>query len=232
VAVVIPAIDVAKGEVLTTAMLSSTTIPWQFVTTANVLPVDLRLVLGRKVAFDLRAGDPLLWNLFADVSRDSAARECAAAIQPAVDEAGRKALEASLEKVRAGVLPVTPAPIARPLFPDADGLVGVVGAVRKLEPGVLTRADLVVRHVPVKLVTDSWVPADELGQVVGARLLVPLAEGDAVWWQMLDDAEHLATAIGCATSAEQEILARKNETADEQAARWFDEKKPRGGLAP
>jgi hypothetical protein len=58
---------------------------------------------------------------------------------------------------------------------------------------------------------------------VGARLLVSLQVGDGVWWQMLDDANHPATAAGCIGAVEEVQTAKMKGVADQQAAKWFEE---------
>jgi hypothetical protein len=106
---------------------------------------------------------------------------------------------------------------------DALGFVEVVTAVRDLAPGVIGSADVNVTKIPARFATPSWVPGSERADIVGARLLVALQARDGVWWQMLDDASHPATAEGCMGAVEEVQAAKLKAVAAVQAAKWFDE---------
>jgi pilus assembly protein CpaB len=64
VPVVVAAVDVSEGTVITMEMVSQRSIPEQFVTSSVVKPDSASYVIGQKVMVSLQAGDPLLWNQF------------------------------------------------------------------------------------------------------------------------------------------------------------------------
>lgn len=64
VPVVVAAVDVAEGEVITFEKLSQRSIPEQFVTSSIVKPDSASYVVNQKVLVPLQAGDPLLWSQF------------------------------------------------------------------------------------------------------------------------------------------------------------------------
>ncbi len=64
VPVVVAAVDVSEGTVVTMEMVSQRSIPEQFVTASVVKPDSASYVVGQKVMVSLQAGDPLLWSQF------------------------------------------------------------------------------------------------------------------------------------------------------------------------
>lgn len=64
VPVVVAAVDVSEGTVVTMEMISQRSIPEQFVTSSVVKPDSASYVVGQKVMVSLQAGDPLLWSQF------------------------------------------------------------------------------------------------------------------------------------------------------------------------
>jgi pilus assembly protein CpaB len=64
VPVVVAAVDVAEGSVVTMDMVSQRSIPEQFVTSSVVKPDSASYVVGQKVLVALQAGDPLMWSQF------------------------------------------------------------------------------------------------------------------------------------------------------------------------
>ncbi len=70
VPVVVAAVDVAEGTLLTMDMVSQRSIPEQFVTSSVVKPESASYVMAQKVLVALQAGDPLLWSQF-ETSRAS-----------------------------------------------------------------------------------------------------------------------------------------------------------------
>lgn len=222
--IVVAAVDIEAGTAVTFEQISQRSLPEQFVSAAYVLPEDATLVVGKKVSLSLKAGDPFTWSTFADVSSRDAAIACVKGIKAAVDSEGSTAMDEALKKTATGPEPAEDPAVPAPVV-DAQSMVEVVVAARDLEPGALASADLTVARVPAYLVTTSWVPSAEKESVAGARLLVRLQAGDAVWWQMLDDDEHPATTAGCTALVDAEVLARKKSAAASEAARWFDAKK-------
>jgi pilus assembly protein CpaB len=64
VPVVVAAVDVAEGAVVTVEMMSQRSIPEQFVTSSVIKPDSANFVAGQKVLVPVAAGDPLLWSQF------------------------------------------------------------------------------------------------------------------------------------------------------------------------
>jgi len=64
VPVVVAAVDVSEGTVVTMEMLSQRSIPEQFVTASVVKPDSASYVVNQKVLVPVQQGDPLLWSQF------------------------------------------------------------------------------------------------------------------------------------------------------------------------
>ncbi len=64
VPVVVAAIDITEGTVLTMDMISSRGVPEQFVTASVIRPDNASFIIGQRVTVPLQAGDPLLWSQF------------------------------------------------------------------------------------------------------------------------------------------------------------------------
>ncbi len=64
VPVVVAAVDVAEGTVVTFDMISQRSVPEQFVTSSVVKPDSASYVVNQKVLVPVQAGDPLLWSQF------------------------------------------------------------------------------------------------------------------------------------------------------------------------
>ncbi|MGV3622281.1 MAG: Flp pilus assembly protein CpaB [Archangium sp.] len=64
VPVIVSAVDISEGTVVTMEMISQRSIPEQFVTSSVVKPDSASYVVGQKVMVTLQAGDPLLWSQF------------------------------------------------------------------------------------------------------------------------------------------------------------------------
>jgi pilus assembly protein CpaB len=64
VPVVVTAVDLSEGTVVTMEMISQRSIPEQFVTASVVKPDSASYIVGQKVMVSLQAGDPLLWSQF------------------------------------------------------------------------------------------------------------------------------------------------------------------------
>ncbi len=64
VPVVVAAVDVSEGTVVTFDMISQRSVPEQFVTSSVVKPDSASYVVNQKVLVPVQAGDPLLWSQF------------------------------------------------------------------------------------------------------------------------------------------------------------------------
>jgi pilus assembly protein CpaB len=64
VPVVVAAVDISEGTVVTMEMISQRSIPEQFVTSSVVKPDSASYIINQKVLVALQAGDPLLWSQF------------------------------------------------------------------------------------------------------------------------------------------------------------------------
>lgn len=64
VPVVVAAMDIPEGTVVTFEMISQRSVPEQFVTSSVVKPDSASYVVNQKVLVPLQAGDPLLWSQF------------------------------------------------------------------------------------------------------------------------------------------------------------------------
>jgi pilus assembly protein CpaB len=62
VPVVVAAVDISEGTVVTIDMISQRSVPDQFVTSSVVKPDSSSYVVGQKVLVPLQAGDPLMWS--------------------------------------------------------------------------------------------------------------------------------------------------------------------------
>ena len=226
VPVVVMATDLAEGSLVTMEQISQRSIPEQFMTSAYVTPDQASFIIDQPVNFPLLAGDPITWSAFADLTRHAAVQDCATAIKPAVDEVAASTLASLTEELRDGGAAQPEASPIPAQVPDADGNVAVVTAVRDLAPGVIGSTDVRVTKVPARFATKSWVPGSERPSVVGARLLVALQANDGVWWQMLDDPGHPATASGCADAVGRAQAVKMKDLADLQAKQWFERKAP------
>lgn len=64
VPVVVAAVDVSEGTVVTMEMMSQRSVPEQFVTSSVVKPDSASYVVNQKILVAVAAGDPLLWSQF------------------------------------------------------------------------------------------------------------------------------------------------------------------------
>src|SRR6188472_264324 len=64
VPVVVAAVDISEGTVVTFDMISQRSVPEQFVTSSIVKPDSASYVVNQKVLVPIQAGDPLLWSQF------------------------------------------------------------------------------------------------------------------------------------------------------------------------
>ena len=64
VPVVVSAVDISEGTVVTMEMISQRSIPEQFVTSSVVKPDSASYIVNQKVLVALQSGDPLLWSQF------------------------------------------------------------------------------------------------------------------------------------------------------------------------
>jgi len=64
VPVVVAAVDISEGTVVTFDMISQRSVPEQFVTSSVVKPDSASYVVNQKVLVPVQAGDPLLWSQF------------------------------------------------------------------------------------------------------------------------------------------------------------------------
>ncbi|MCC6335054.1 MAG: Flp pilus assembly protein CpaB [Myxococcales bacterium] len=64
VPVVVAAVDISEGTVVTMEMISQRSIPEQFITSSVVKPDSASYIVNQKVLVPLQAGDPLLWSQF------------------------------------------------------------------------------------------------------------------------------------------------------------------------
>jgi pilus assembly protein CpaB len=64
VPVVVAAVDISDGTVVTMDMISQRSIPEGFVTASVVKPDSANYIINQKVLVPLQAGDPLLWSQF------------------------------------------------------------------------------------------------------------------------------------------------------------------------
>lgn len=64
VPVVVAAVDISDGAVVTLDMISQRSIPEAFVTASVIKPDSANYIINQKVLVPLQAGDPLLWSQF------------------------------------------------------------------------------------------------------------------------------------------------------------------------
>jgi flagella basal body P-ring formation protein FlgA len=226
VPVVVAAVDLKAGDVVTMEVISQRSIPEQFAGPSMVRPDEASVIVNRKLTMPLLAGDPVLWASFVDPPWASAFNACVTNVKPLVD-----ARAAEVERPRIDALKRSDRSLEGPppaLDVPSDGrVVSVRGTLH--EGDVLQASDLVVVTVPPALRVVSLVPANEQALVVGARLLAELEPGDLLRWQMLDDAESPATAAGCEVSVGLDLAAVRTETSRAAAKTWVDRAQRREG---
>lgn len=210
--------DLPVGESITFDTLTQRYLPAQFVTDSMVAPDDVSGVVNRPAPVPLKAGDVLLWGMFADHSATDA---CFTSIIAKVRAAGEAARADAISRFgeRVGAPLPTPDPVPA-LKADASGEVSVVVAATEIAEGkVIDASMLTVGKFPKNMVTASFVPAEQLRDIVGTRAVVPLQPKDAMMWQLLDDADRPRRAISCASEAGTAMdEARKSATREEAAA--------------
>src|SRR5438876_2510459 len=64
VPVVVAAVDIPEGTVVTFDMISQRSVPEQFVTSSVVKPDSASYIVNQRVLVPVQAGDPLLWSQF------------------------------------------------------------------------------------------------------------------------------------------------------------------------
>src|SRR5256885_10024944 len=69
VPVVVAAVDISEGTVVSFDMISQRSVPEQFVTSSVVKPDSASYVVNQKVLVPVQAGDPLLWSQFETTKR-------------------------------------------------------------------------------------------------------------------------------------------------------------------
>jgi Flp pilus assembly protein CpaB len=216
--IVVMARDVGVGEPITGDAIRSRSLPARFITDSMVLPNDVHQVVNRPSPLPLKAGDVLLWGMFADHSAQDA---CFTAIVAKVNAAGDAARDGVLSRFeeRMGVPLPTPEP-GPSLKADASGEVSIVVLKAEVPEGtVLDESMLAVGKLPGALATASLVPAEQLRDVIGTRAVVPLQPKDALMWQMLDDAEQPRRVGGCVLEVDGAMTeARARATREETTA--------------
>lgn len=219
VPIVVAAVDVKAGDVVTMELISQRAIPEQFVSPSMVQPDEVGPLIGLPARMPLLAGDPVLWASFVDPPWASAFSDCVTSVKPKVDARAAEVERPRLDAVKANARTFEGPPPALELPPD-----GRVVAVRRAvhEGEVLVEADLSVVTVPPALKVVSLVPADEKALAVGARLLVELEPGDLLRWQMLDDADAPSSKAGCEVTVGLDVAAARKETARAAAKAWVD----------
>ncbi|PTL83580.1 SAF domain-containing protein [Vitiosangium sp. GDMCC 1.1324] len=210
--------DLPVGEPITLELLTQRSLPASFVTDSMVRPDDVHKLVGRPAPVSLQAGDVLLWGMFADHTTQDACFQAVVSKVNAAGDAARDGVLARFEERMGTPLP-TPEPVPA-LTAYALGEVSVVVLKSKVPKGtVLDRSMLDVGMWPDALATASFVPAERLGDVIGARTVVELQPKDALMWQMLDDAEQPRRVASCVSEANGAIdEARARATRKETAA--------------
>ena len=216
-AVVAIAEDIPAGQPITFELLSQRWLPARFVTGSMVPPNEATRLVGRPAPVALKAGDVVLWGMFADHGAQDA---CFQAIVSKVNAAGDAARDGVLARFeeRLGVPLPRPEPVPAPKA-DASGEVSVVVLQTEVPEGtVLDRSMLAVGKRPGALTTASFVPAERLRDVIGARAMVSLQPKDALMWQMLDDAEQPRRVASCVSEVNGAINEARARATREQTA--------------
>jgi Flp pilus assembly protein CpaB len=216
--IVVVASDLRTGESITFDTISQRSIPARFVTDSMVKPAEAHLLTDRPAPIPLQQGDVLLMGMFMD---HSAADACFVAIAAKVNAAGEAARDEAIsrfEQRRGGPLPA-PDPVPA-LKADVAGEYSlVVAKIDIAEGSVIDESMLTVGKFPSMMVTASFVPAEQLRDIVGARAVYPIQAKDALMWQLLDNAQRPRRVVSCAAEADAaKEEARKRATSEEIAA--------------
>ena len=218
--------DVPEGQALTFEDLTQRQLPSQFVSGSVVRPEDVSRVVGRAPSMPLKQGDLLLWAAFTDYS---ATDECFSAIAPRVTAAKDEARQDALASFQARMGAPLPEPEPVPVPPaDASGEVAIVVLEAQVDEGQVLEASMLgIGKRPKALVTASFVPADKLREVTGARVLVTLEANDALMWQMLDDARQPRRAFSCMLEVGKTLNEAHERARREEAAAFVRGKEAR-----
>ncbi|HEX8706606.1 MAG TPA: SAF domain-containing protein [Myxococcaceae bacterium] len=224
--VIVVSRDVPEGRALTYDDLTQRLLPSKFLTESVVTPADAARVVGRAPSMPLKQGDWLLWAAFTDYS---ATDECFVSIAPKVDDARARARHEALARFETQNLPVLREPGQVPVpQAEASGEVAVVVLKARVAAGqVLQEPMLEIGKRPQGLVTASFVPADQLREVAGARLLIPLEANDALMWQMLDDAQRPRRVFSCMSEVGNSMNEAHERARREEAAAFVSAKEAR-----
>jgi flagella basal body P-ring formation protein FlgA len=223
VPVVVAAVDVKPGELLTMEQISQRSIPEQFVSPSMVRPDEASFIVNRKVETPLLAGDPVRWPSLLDPPMGSRFSACVTAVKPLADARGLEVGEAAVSSLHAKARSFDGPPPA--LDVPTDGR--VVKVTRALTEGTVLRdGDLAVVTVPPVLRLPSLVSESERALLPGARLLVDLDPGDLLRWQMLDDAEAPSSKVGCEVTVGADVAAARAERARAAARAWGEAYQP------
>lgn len=210
--------DLVEGTVLERTHLEEREVPTQFQSDSLVPAEQLDALIGRPLTRNAERGDLLRWAMVVSRPREEVTRTCAERIAPEVERATLAEAEAVFARLSARPRLGS---VARLSDPPATGSVDVLVAATDLtgtEP--ITEEDLEVVAMPARLVTPSIVLAEDRSSLIGAQVVLPIAQGDPLLWQFLGRQESPGVPGCVATSLSVGESARKV-SARELARRYF-----------
>lgn len=209
--------DIPAGEAVSADALEAVLVPSLDVNDSNVPQRQRRKVLGLPVAFNVKAGDPITWQLFARTGRTELLEDCISSNAPKVAGAAAEVLRKARRTPRGGAAPQVAFDLPAP-----DGV--FVRADRDYREGErITEGALTTGKVDPRLVTASLVPARYAPVLTGLTLNVPLARGDPVRWVFLDADANAPSPAACVHGLTAEVRRSVEEAAGQAAIGYASE---------
>ena len=103
VSIVVAAVDIPSGTVVTFDMISQRQVPAGAVTTSIVKPDSASYIVNQRIALPVLAGDPMLWSFFETASDAAGVEACRKVLPEPVEGAAEQISQAravALQAVR------------------------------------------------------------------------------------------------------------------------------------
>ncbi|HYV46625.1 MAG TPA: SAF domain-containing protein [Myxococcaceae bacterium] len=210
------ATDLAQGATVKLDDLSQRPLPEQFLSGSAVSLADAPLIAGRKIGLPVLAGDVVRWAHFTAPTPPELLRACGHDVLPKVEQATAAARERSLAELQKNMGAVPPAAAVPPADGPGDGEV-LVAKEDIPEGSALSAGALARRRMGGGFVTPSNIPAKDLDRIAGARVLVPVQQGDPILWQTLDTPDHPRSRASCIRQVTEAIAKERKRVIEAEA---------------